>query len=197
MGRETKGTDVRPTAVSLFTGAGGLDIGIEQAGFRTVAAVECDDDCVETLRLNQRRGITIPPSDEHRYLAETAISHKKVEDVEASDLRPDIAGAKWAPDLVVGGPPCQPFSSSGSMLSVADPRGRLFEHFVRLTEALQPRFVLFENVRGLVTACGPKKEPGEALMMVKDAFEKAGYATRFALLNAADHGCPQRRVCVT
>jgi DNA (cytosine-5)-methyltransferase 1 len=80
------------------------------------------------------------------------------------------------------------------MLSVNDPRGRLFEHFVRLAEGLKPKLILFENVRGLVTSRGPKGEPGEVLSMVKEAFERIGYATTFALLNAADYGCPQRRV---
>ena len=80
------------------------------------------------------------------------------------------------------------------MLSVGDPRGRLFEHFVRLAEGLKPKLILFENVRGLVTARGPKGEPGEVLDMVRGAFEGIGYATTFALLNAADYGCPQRRV---
>lgn len=181
--------DSRPTAVSLFSGAGGLDIGLETAGFRTVVAVECDEDCVATLRRNKERRVPIPPSGAHCFLAGTELLPKNIEDVD-----PDELSFVRSPDLVVGGPPCQPFSSSGSMLSVADPRGRLFEHFVRITKVLEPRFVLFENVRGLVTACGPKGEPGEALLMVKEAFEQAGYATRFALLNAADYGCPQRRV---
>lgn len=80
------------------------------------------------------------------------------------------------------------------MQSVDDPRGRLFEHFVRLASALRPRLILFENVRGLVTARGPRGEPGEVLRMVKAAFEGIGYGTSFALLNAADYGIPQRRV---
>jgi DNA (cytosine-5)-methyltransferase 1 len=80
------------------------------------------------------------------------------------------------------------------MLSVEDPRGQLFQHFVRLAEALRPKLILFENVRGLVTARGASGEPGEVLRMVKGAFEGIGYATSFALLNAADYGAAQRRV---
>jgi DNA (cytosine-5)-methyltransferase 1 len=80
------------------------------------------------------------------------------------------------------------------MLSMDDPRGRLFEHFVRLAGEMKPRLIVFENVRGLVTARGPVGEPGEAIHMVKEAFEKLGYATTFQLLNAADYGVPQRRV---
>lgn len=182
------------TSVSLFTGAGGLDLGLEQAGFQTVSAVDCDAEAVETLKLNRRDGLSIPGRPGDQYLAHAAIIPMKIEDVDVKDVRPAWAAPGWSPDLLVGGPPCQPFSSSGGMLSVSDPRGRLFEHFVRLAGALRPRFVLFENVRGLVTARGPRNEPGEVLHLVKAGFERAGYATRFALLNAADYGCPQRRV---
>jgi DNA (cytosine-5)-methyltransferase 1 len=182
----------RYNLVSLFTGAGGLDIGLEQAGFRTVAAVDNDPDCVRTLLVNQAAGINCDDGSAH--LQETNIIASGIETVKASDLRPSTANSKWQLDLLAGGPPCQPFSSSGKMLSVADPRGRLFEDFVRLAEGLKPKLILFENVRGLVTARGSKGEPGEVLRMVRRSFEGIGYATTFALLNAADYGCPQRRV---
>jgi DNA (cytosine-5)-methyltransferase 1 len=185
-------TQVNPTFVSLFTGAGGLDIGLEGAGFRAVSAVECDPDCVRTLELNQRERHPIPGGG--HYLSSTRVLARPVEDITGSDLRPPSMDCDWVPDLMAGGPPCQPFSSSGKMLSVDDPRGRLFEHFVRLAGEVRPRLILFENVRGLVTARGPQGEPGEALHMVKEAFEKLGYATTFQLLNAADYGVPQRRV---
>ncbi len=180
------------TLVSLFSGAGGLDIGLEQAGFQTVAAVDKDPDCVATLLENQRRGVKT--GDGRRHLAGAAILASPVEDVTPEQLRPQSCERSWVPDLLAGGPPCQPFSSSGKLLSVGDPRGRLFEHFVRLADGLRPKLILFENVRGLVTARGPSGEPGEALRMVKAAFEEIGYATTFALLNAADYGLPQRRV---
>jgi DNA (cytosine-5)-methyltransferase 1 len=180
-----------PTLVSLFTGAGGLDIGLELAGFRTVAAVDSDADCVATMRLNQERSRIGSAS---RLLTETRILHASVEDLAPRDLRPKGANADWSLDLLAGGPPCQPFSSAGHMLSLKDPRGRLFEHFVRLAKGLKPRVILFENVRGLVTALGPHGRPGEAVALVRSAFESIGYATTFGLLNAADFGAPQRRV---
>jgi DNA (cytosine-5)-methyltransferase 1 len=180
------------TVVSLFTGAGGLDIGLEQAGFRTVSAVDFDADCIASLCANQRAHI--PNGSGGKHLEGTVLLAADVERLEASQLRPASAGRGWVPDLMAGGPPCQPFSSSGKMLAVQDPRGKLFQHFVRLADALEPRLILFENVRGLVTARGPSGEPGEVLRMVKDAFEGIGYATTFALLNAADYGAAQRRV---
>lgn len=180
------------SVVSLFSGAGALDIGLERAGFHTVAALDYDEDCAATLRASQ--AARIRSIDGRTCLDGAKILQANVEDVTASDLRPKHKSRSWRPDLLVGGPPCQPFSSSGKQLSVHDPRGRLFEHFVRLATEMRPRVILFENVRGLVTARGPNGEPGEALMMVKSQFEAAGYGTRFSLLNAADFGSPQARV---
>ena len=186
--------DQHPTLVSLFTGAGGLDVGLEIAGFHTVAANDFDADCVETLRVNQAARIPVHGRRGRRFLEGTTLLHCPVEELSAGDLRPIGTAEDWAPDLLAGGPPCQPFSSSGKMRSVSDPRGRLFEEFVRLADELRPRMILFENVQGLVTAPGPSGEPGEVLRMVKDSFECLGYATRFSLLNAADYGAPQRRI---
>ena len=180
------------SVVSLFSGAGGLDIGLEAAGFHTVSAVDTDADCLASLCANQRS--EIPTGTGRNHLQGTRLLRADIEDVSAEHLSPTGAGRKWPPDVMAGGPPCQPFSSSGKMLSVEDPRGKLFQHFVRLADALQPRLILFENVRGLVTARGTGGEPGEVLGMVKDAFEGIGYATTFALLNAADFGDAQRRV---
>lgn len=178
--------------VSLFTGAGGLDIGLELAGFTTISAVDADPDCIATLRLNQERSLAADGN--VRLLGEAKILQANVEDLTPNDLRPPGTDGEWSPEVVVGGPPCQPFSSAGRMLSLNDPRGRLFEQFVRLAKGLKPRLILFENVRGLVTALGPNGCPGETLALVKEAFESIGYATTFALLNAADYGAPQRRV---
>src|SRR4051812_16618565 len=104
------------TVVSLFSGAGGLDIGLEQAGLRVVTAVDCDADCLATLRLNQES--RTPAGDGRSYLAEARIISSKIEEVEAGELRPKGCGRSWTPDVLAGGPPCQPFSSSGKLLSV-------------------------------------------------------------------------------
>ncbi len=184
----------KPSLISLFTGAGGLDIGLETAGFHTVVAVDNDAACVATLRASKEARVPIPQADGRPYLEGTKIVHVGVEALASNDLRPDGVGQEWVPDLLAGGPPCQPFSSSGKQRGVEDPRGRLFEHFVRLAAELRPKLILFENVRGLVTARGPNGEPGEVLLLVRRAFEEIGYATTFALLNAADYGVPQRRV---
>jgi DNA (cytosine-5)-methyltransferase 1 len=182
-----------PSVVSLFSGAGGLDIGLEMAGFHTVAAVDFDPECASTLRENKARRVTVPGSD-RTFLSRTRIIEGSIYDVGSDQLRPPSVGEEWCPDLLAGGPPCQPFSSSGKQLGVADPRGRLFEEFVRVARDLRPKYILFENVRGLVTQRGLGGRPGEVLDMVKADFEAIGYATTFRVLNAADFGAPQRRV---
>lgn len=181
-------------AVSLFSGAGGLDVGVEQAGFETIFATDFDDNCVSTLLRNQQKQIPLPKDAKRFYLQSAKIVKADVAELHLSDILDRQGKEVSRPTLLFGGPPCQPFSSSGKQRSVLDKRGRLFEHFVRIAEELSPEFVLFENVRGLVTARGPSGEPGEALNLVRAAFEDIGYGTRFELLNAADFGTPQRRV---
>ena len=180
----------RPKAISLFSGSGGLDLGLEQAGFEIVSMVEADNDCVASLEVNRGRTIACE-SGPFPAFQNSRIIHRKIETVAPEDL---IPAQKGEIALLAGGPPCQPFSSAGKMRSLEDPRGNLFKHFVRLAKDLSPPFILFENVQGLVTAKGPNGIPGEVLGMVCDEFERLGYGTRVALLNSADYGVPQRRV---
>src|SRR5688572_6666433 len=117
-----------PTVVDLFAGAGGLSLSLEASGWESVAAVDIDRDAIGTLRLNQERG----------HLQGTRIVHADLRDVSARDLRPSAAEQSWRPDMLAGGPPCQPFSSAGRMQALKDPRGRLFHDFVRLASELRP-----------------------------------------------------------
>jgi DNA (cytosine-5)-methyltransferase 1 len=115
-------------------------------------------------------------------------------DLTGADLLPPDAPATWRPSLLVGGPPCQPWSSAGHQRGLDDPRGQLFVDMIRLTADLSPRFVLMENVRGLVTAIGPHGRSGEVLKSLQAELSDLGYASRIATLNAADYGAAQRRV---
>lgn len=173
----------QPSVIDLFAGAGGLSASLEAAGWLSVAAVEIDADCVATLLRNQAKG----------HLAGSRIVHADVKSIKARDLRPSWAGPSWRPDLLTGGPPCQTFSSAGRMQGTGDPRGLLFHELVRFADELRPRFILFENVAGLVTAKSPGGEVGGVLRSIQAEFERVGYACRFDLLNAADFGAPQRR----
>jgi DNA (cytosine-5)-methyltransferase 1 len=183
-----------PTVIDLFCGAGGLACGLESAGWRTVSAIDCEPDCIASLAETQRRRIPIPRWKGRRFLEGTVLLCGSIETATAAELRPARAGGTWRPDLLAGGPPCQPFSSAGRQLGVADPRGRYFLEFVRLTRELRPRRVLFENVRGLITAKTPDGQPGGVLRLIQESFEDIGYACRFALINAADYGAAQRRI---
>ncbi len=175
----------KPNYVSLFTGAGGLDIGLERAGFKALSLCEIEEVFCKTLEANQ--GCT--HADGIDYFKETRILDADIRDLAGADLAFDVDL-----DLVVGGPPCQAFSSSGKQLSVLDPRGTLVNEFVRMVDELRPRMFLFENVRGLVTARDSKGEPGGVIRGLLDRFQELGYSCRATLLNSADFGSYQRRV---
>lgn len=184
-----------PTVIDLFCGAGGLTAGLEAAGWRSVAAVDSDEDCVRTLEATKKRKLPLPRAGGGgAYLDQAQLLCRDVRELTGKDLQPAGVVGRWRPDLLAGGPPCQPFSSAGRMLGLDDPRGQLFLEFVRLADELRPRFILFENVAGLVTAKDRAGTPGAVLELVQESFEAIGYACRFALLNAADYGAPQRRV---
>jgi DNA (cytosine-5)-methyltransferase 1 len=177
------------TAISLFTGAGGLDIGLERTGIDVISANEIEPNYVRTLEVNQRNKIPIPGR-KRNYLQGAEIISADVREVPEGRLCPGGTGV----DLIVGGPPCQPFSSAGKMGSVSDERGLLFHEFVRIVRYWKPTAFLFENVRGLITARGLDGEPGSVIRQILRDFEDIGYSCRAALLNAADYGSFQRRV---
>ena len=131
----------RLTNISLFSGAGGLDIGLNQSGFDTKLCVESDVHCHQTLGTNRNR----LGSGDIQVLGDiTKLSPGEL--LEYSGLKTGEV------DLVSGGPPCQAFSTAGHRASVGDPRGRLFLDFVRMVETINPRFFVMENVRGLRSA---------------------------------------------
>ena len=191
-------------SISLFTGAFGLDLGLEQAGFHTISVVEKDADCTKTIALNRP------------HLHQSAIS-RTIESVSAQDLLEEGGrvldiGRALQPgevDLVTGGPPCQPFSTAGKRGSVIDPRGSLFMDFIRIVREVQPRFFIMENVRGLLSASirhrpinqrgknypplDASEMPGSALNIVLAEMQALGYSVVYNLLEAADYGVPQNR----
>lgn len=192
----------RAISISLFTGAGGLDIGMEQAGFHTVSIVEKEPDAAKTVVLNRP------------YLNNTA---RDIQNITTQDLLEEGGrvldlGRPLRPgevDLVTGGPPCQPFSTAGKRGSVIDPRGSLFMDFIRIVAEVQPRFFVMENVKGLLSAPirhRPHLERGEgcpaleldemrgaAIGVVLAEMKQLGYRIVYNLLEAADYGVPQNR----
>jgi DNA (cytosine-5)-methyltransferase 1 len=169
--------------ISLFSGAMGLDIGLNQAGLSVVVSQDIDHACAETIKAN---GHSVIEGDIR------ALIHK---DPSCQFLLE--AGGIKKNDLfaVVGGPPCQSFSTAGKRLGVEDERGQLYEEFVKVVAALRPRFFVLENVKGMASMPSDPndKDSKPVLQMVLDAFSKLGYKTEHGVLDAVHYGTPQFR----
>jgi DNA (cytosine-5)-methyltransferase 1 len=177
-------------AVSLFSGAGGLDIGCEAAGFETRAVVESDSVARQSLLANA-----------DTYLPGLT-SNRVFEDVVALDFDALLDAAKVEPgetDLLHGGPPCTPFSKSGYWLAYKrageDPKASLLDHYVEALRAIRPKALLMENVFGLAYQNRNRPILQRFIAGVRDA----GYALDYKIILAADHGIPQQRqrlICI-
>ncbi len=177
---------MRFSYLSIFSGAGGLDLGLERAGLKPISFCEIESEFCESLEANQ--GWT--HSDGHTYFANAPILNADIREVSTNEL---LVGNSSI-DVVVGGAPCQAFSSSGKQLSILDPRGALVDEFVRVIDEAKPKMFLFENVRGIVTSRDKAGKPGGVITGLIERFEDAGYSARACLLNSADYGSYQRRV---
>lgn len=184
---------IAPSLISLFSGAGGMDIGLERAGWDTLTATDIDRAAIDTLRANSGR-VKIPGRSSRTYLQDARIVQADIRELSARDLRPPGSSSAWRPSLLAGGPPCQPWSSAGLQKGFADSRGQLIGEMLRLADELRPRYVLMENVRGLLTAAGPRGTHGEAIQILQSEWENLGFAVSWGLVNAADYGAAQRRV---
>lgn len=153
---------------SLFTGAGGLDLGFEKAGFHIVWANEFDPTIWETFIHN---------------FPKTKLDKRSIVNVRSSDI-PIVDG-------IIGGPPCQSWSEAGAGRGIKDKRGQLFYEYIRLLKEKQPKFFLAENVPGILQ---PKHK--EAFSNIIKEFKNAGYEVSWQLLNANDYGVPEDRLRV-
>ena len=186
--------------ISLFTGAGGLDLGLEQAGFTTLVAVEKNAHSRQTLDYNREL---------FRY-PELEV-FEDVNAVTGEDILVSAGLRRGDLDLLSGGPPCQSYSTAGRRRAMTDPRGNLFGRFLELVGEIQPRFFVLENVRGVLSAAikhrplaergagHPPLEPEEELgslfrfvilPWIKDQLD---YQVSVGLVNSADYGVPQVR----
>lgn len=169
--------------ISLFSGAMGLDLGLNLAGLRVAVSQDVDRWCVETMR---RNGHTAVEGD-IRDLLEGDVSCKFL--LNAAGVKKKDVFA------VVGGPPCQSFSTAGKRLGVEDVRGQLYEEFIKVVKALRPRFFIFENVKGLASMpTDPlNKNSKPVLLEILDSFASIGYSTVHGVLDAVHYGTPQFR----
>lgn len=178
-GLALEGASTGLTFVDLFSGAGGMSLGLGAAGLRPILAVDVEEWACETYRLNH----PVLPAD--RVLARDL---RKMAPDEAVRLLNELR-----PDLIVGGPPCQGFSLIGkrgrsSTRFVDDPRNRLYKEFVRWVAELRPRLVIMENVPGLYS-CGE----GAVRADIERHLQEVGYAVDDLIVDASCFGVPQRR----
>ena len=172
---------VKPKVISLFSGAGGMDIGFEKAGFEIVVAVELDPSCCDTLRANKPK---------------TPVIQGDISALTTSEILKTANLNPLEPALVIGGPPCQSFSLAGKRLGMDEPRGRLVLEFIRVVRESLPVAFVMENVKGMANW-----NKGEALRAIEDALNKPvvfkgkkyQYTVQHKILNSADFGVPQFR----
>ncbi len=169
--------------ISLYTGAGGLDLGFEAAGFETAVAVEIDPEAVETLRYNR----------------DWPVLDRDIHSIPSSELLATAGLAEGEADALIGGPPCQPFSksgywASGDTLRLDDPRAGTLGAYLRILRDTLPKSFLLENVPGLAY-----RGKSEGIDLIAKSIQKinrergTNYDLAVARLNAADYGVPQLR----
>ena len=190
--RQTEDVDVG-SAISLFTGAGGLDLGTEAAGFRTSVAVEWDHDAADTAEKNA--GVYFPGLREVLRADLYPLAAGRRDGITTTDiLRAGGFSSRETPDLLVGGPPCTAFSKSGFWLDWkrdgADPAASLLQAYTTVLAEARPRFFILENVYAL-TFDNQASRP--AFERLQAEIAAAGYRFHWRVLNAADHGVPQAR----
>ncbi len=169
-------------------------MGLEQSGAKTLLYCENDPHASKTIQLNRP----------NTPLIRDILDHDAASILDAANVknREEI-------DLIVGGPPCQAFSTAGKRASFTDPRGNVFLHFIQIITEIKPKYFVIENVRGLLSAAlehrphnqrgsgfpplSEREESGGALKLVIQMLESAGYEITFNLYNTANYGVPQKR----
>jgi DNA (cytosine-5)-methyltransferase 1 len=172
---ESKNVKGEINIASYFTGAGGLDMGFEQAstdslGFKTVFSTDIESHVEQTIVTNRA---------EWHFLR-----------ADIRELSPEIVRRKMAkkPDIIIGGPPCQPFSVAGKQRATKDRLGTLYRHYVEHIHFLSPAMIIMENVYGL-----SQVKSANMIAEIYNAFEEIGYEITHRELMAADYGTPQKR----
>lgn len=177
-------------AISLFSGAMGLDLGIEEAGFDVLACIENDSNCVKTIKAN-KPSVRIYPED--------------INTIAPQQVLDDLGEKVGSIDLVLGGPPCQPFSTAGRRKGLNDFRGNVIIRFLEYVKVIEPNYFILENVRGLYYAklnsipdeyaeYGDLVEiKGSVLYFLFTEFEKLGYKVSFNLFDSSLYDVPQKR----
>ncbi len=176
-------------AISLFSGAMGLDLGIEKAGIDIKLCVELNKQAASTIRAN----------------TDIPVINRDITTVASAEILAEAGLKAGEVDLVVGGPPCQAFSTAGARRGLDDFRGNVIIQYLRVVSELKPKYFILENVRGILSAKlnavpnayseyeATKDLKGSVIKFLAKEFKKLGYTISFALFNAANYGVPQIR----
>ena len=164
------------TALSLFAGIGGFEVGMSRSGFIFVKTLEIDNNCCETLSHNKNF---------------TGSVENKILPIDITKTLPEDF-YNGSVDYIVGGPPCQSFSAAGrragGVAGTSDTRGTLFGYYCQYVDHFKPKAFVFENVRGILSS-----NKGADFKIICSSFEEVGYKLYWRILNAADYGVPQQR----
>ncbi len=180
------------TVISLFTGAYGLDLGFELAGYRTTVALDVSEDSYKNLKANRPK-LPFLLGDIKRF--------------STSDILKEAGLKPGEVDVITGGPPCQPFSPAGKRQSLKDPRAAPLMDFIRVVKEARPKVFVMEEVPGILSArikhvpirergkrpLRSEEQPGSAWRVVLEELGNTGYRIAWKVLNAADYGAPQTR----
>jgi DNA (cytosine-5)-methyltransferase 1 len=165
--------DSHPTVIDLFCGAGGLSEGFRQAGYRVLLGSDIDPTFGETF------------SRSHNGAAFVA---KPIQSLSSAEILAATGLCKGQLDVLVGGPPCQGYSVYNHGRGEHDPRAGLFREYLRIVRDLAPKWLIMENVTGLVSISG-----GQLIHTIASEISKLGYAVEWRILRAEDYGVPQER----
>lgn len=158
-------------AIDLFAGCGGFSCGFSQAGIPVLVAVEYDKDIAASYVFNHPNTKMI------------------VDDIKNVDNQKNFSA--YMADIIIGGPPCQGFSTAGARIRhgfIDDPRNYLFKHYVNVVKLVKPKVFIFENVKGIISY-----DKGRVFEEIKKTFENLGYKLQYTIINAKDFGIPQAR----
>lgn len=159
--------------IDLFAGAGGLSYGFyKNENFKIVCANEIEKDMSMTYTKNH---------------PDVPMYNMDIKDFNPDSVVNELLEKNETVDLIIGGPPCQAYSTVGKRI-LDDPRGKLFQEYYRIVKSLMPKMFVFENVKGLLSM-----DKGNLIKLIISLFEQLGYVVKFKVLNAADYGVPQNR----
>lgn len=176
-----------PTYIDLFAGCGGLSLGLHNAGWKGLFAIEKSPDAFETLEHNLIEG------KKHFDWPEWLPKESNEIDKTVKDYKEQLTALRGSVDLVAGGPPCQGFSMAGRR-NENDHRNNLINSYIKFVTLVQPKMLFFENVKGFTQAFKKNKEKGIAYSeYVTNALGDAGYYVHGQLINFGEFGVPQKR----